>query len=141
MAPRSVPASTPPLFVDTSAWFDLVFAGSPCHQVIADVVRAPGARFVTSTYVLAELTALLLVRANHALAARAVTCLRAAPEVQVVHPDEGEELRAWALFLQRPDKSYTLTDCLSFVIMRRLALTTALATDDHFRQEGFLVVP
>ena len=38
-------------------------------------------------------------------------------------------------------KTYTLTDCLSFVMMRRLQLTTALATDHHFRQEGFQTVP
>jgi predicted nucleic acid-binding protein len=36
---------------------------------------------------------------------------------------------------------YTLTDCLSFVILRRLGLTTALARDRHFAQEGFVLVP
>ena len=41
----------------------------------------------------------------------------------------------------RPDKTYTLTDCLSFVMMRRLKIETAIATDDHFRQEGFVVAP
>ena len=57
------------------------------------------------------------------------------------HPSAAEELRAWTLFLERPDKWYTLTDCLSFVIMRRLGIDTAVATDNHFRQEGFLTAP
>jgi uncharacterized protein len=61
--------------------------------------------------------------------------------VRLEHPDAAEEARARRLFLDRPDKRYTLTDCLSFVIMRRLGITEALATDDHFRQEGFTVLP
>jgi predicted nucleic acid-binding protein len=59
----------------------------------------------------------------------------------VEHPDAVEKLQAWSLFLDGPDKGYTFTDCLSFVIMRRLQIEAAIATDDHFRQEGFVVPP
>jgi hypothetical protein len=45
------------------------------------------------------------------------------------------------LFLDRPDKRYSLTDCSSFVIMRRLGITEAITTAHHFRQEGFTVLP
>lgn len=130
-----------PCFVDTSGWYDLLFAGAPQHRQIVEFMRLPGATFVTSTYVLAELVALLLARSGHATAAQGVAHIRGAAEVRVEHPDASEELRAWALFLTRPDKKYTLTDCLSFVMMRRLGIEAALATDDHFRQEGFTVVP
>ncbi len=57
------------------------------------------------------------------------------------HPEAAEELRAWSLFLDRPDRRYTLTDCLSFVMMRRLGIDTALATDQHFLQEGLTTLP
>ena len=130
-----------PLFVDTSGWYDLLFAGSPKHTEITRFMRLPGAVFVTSTYVLAELVALLLVRSDHSTAARAGAHIRSAGEVRVEHPDATEELGAWALFLDRPDKRYTLTDCLSFVMMRHLKIETAIATDEHFRQEGFAVLP
>ena len=130
-----------PLFVDTSAWYDLLFSGAPRHQAIVDLTRRPDARFVTSTYVLDELVSLLLARSGYPAAVRAGAQIRTAAEVTVEHPDAAEELRAWALFLERPDKTYTLTDCLSFVMMRRLKIDTALATDEHFRQEGFSTVP
>jgi uncharacterized protein len=129
------------LFVDTSGWYDLLFSGSPRHEEIARLMRLPGAMFVTSTYVLDELVALLLARSDHATAARAGAHIRSSAEVRVEHPDATEELRAWTLFLDRPDKRYTPTDCLSFVMMRRLKLETAVATDEHFRQEGFATLP
>jgi uncharacterized protein len=130
-----------PVCVDTSGWYDLLFSGAPGHEVIVRLMRQPGANFVTSTYVLDELTALLLARADHATAARAGRHIRSAAEVRVEHPDATQESLAWSLFLDRPDKSYTLTDCLSFVMMRRFGIDTAVATDIHFRQEGFTVLP
>ena len=129
------------LFVDTSAWYDLLFSGAPAHTDIVALMRRHDLGFVTSTYVLDELAALLVARSGHAVAARAGAHIRSSAEVIVEHPDAAEELRAWALFLERPDKRYTLTDCLSFVMMRRLKIDTAVATDDHFRQEGFLTLP
>jgi hypothetical protein len=128
-------------FVDTSGWYDLASSTSPLHNEVTAIMRGTGYIFVTTTFVLAELTALLLVRAGHAAAAKAGSWLRGAPEVRVVHPQITEELEAWRLFLKRSDKAYTLTDCLSFVVMRRLGVDTAVATDDHFRQEGFRVLP
>ncbi|MCE5253441.1 MAG: PIN domain-containing protein [Actinomycetia bacterium] len=130
-----------PLFVDTSGWYDLMFSGSPQHEALVKLARRPEARFVTSTYVLDELVSLVLVRSGYPTAARAGSQIRSAAEVTVEHPDAAEELRAWKLFLERPDKTYTLTDCLSFVMMRRLKIDTAVATDEHFRQEGFTTLP
>jgi len=36
----------------------------------------------------------------------------------------------------RPDKDWSLTDCLSFVVMEQRHLTEALTTDSHFEQAG-----
>jgi len=41
------------------------------------------------------------------------------------------------LYRNRPDKSYSLTDCISMQIMRRQRLTEVLTSDRHFEQEGF----
>ena len=40
------------------------------------------------------------------------------------------------LYRTRPDKDWSLTDCLSFVVMERRHLTEALTTDGHFEQAG-----
>lgn len=36
-----------------------------------------------------------------------------------------------------PDKDWSLTDCIFFVVMRQLGLTDALTADRHFQQAGF----
>jgi predicted nucleic acid-binding protein len=41
------------------------------------------------------------------------------------------------LFRQRQDKTWGLTDCMSFVVMRERQLSEALTTDDDFVQAGF----
>jgi uncharacterized protein len=40
------------------------------------------------------------------------------------------------LLERRPDKSYSLCDAVSFILMRRRGITEALTTDRHFEQEG-----
>jgi predicted nucleic acid-binding protein len=52
-----------------------------------------------------------------------------------------DEKAAWALFLARPDKLYSFTDCTSFVVMRRLGISEAVAVDADFRREGFDSIP
>ena len=41
------------------------------------------------------------------------------------------------LYRDRPDKGYSLVDCISMQTMRREGLTEVLTNDRHFEQEGF----
>jgi predicted nucleic acid-binding protein len=45
--------------------------------------------------------------------------------------------RGMELFRQRPDKIWSLTDCLSFVVMEEHKLSDVLTCDHHFVQAGF----
>jgi predicted nucleic acid-binding protein len=53
-----------------------------------------------------------------------------------------EELRRAGieLYRQRPDKGYSLTDCISMVVMKRLGISEVLTNDKHFAQEGFTII-
>ena len=42
-----------------------------------------------------------------------------------------------ALFLSRPDKEWSLTDCISFVVMQNRGIRQAFTADRHFVQAGF----
>jgi uncharacterized protein len=49
-------------------------------------------------------------------------------------------LDALTLYEARPDKEYSLTDCIAMQTMRREGLTEVLTNDHHFTQEGFSIL-
>ncbi len=44
----------------------------------------------------------------------------------------------WSLYSQRPDKEWSLTDCISFVVMAQEQILEAVTSDHHFEQAGFV---
>ena len=58
-----------------------------------------------------------------------------------VHPPNSELFaQGIDLFRRRPDKAWSLTDCISFVLMESEGLTEALTGDHHFEQAGFVAL-
>jgi uncharacterized protein len=55
----------------------------------------------------------------------------------VVYVDEILWEQGWTLFVERPDKHWSLTDCISFVVMQDQSIARAFASDRHFDQAGF----
>ena len=68
------------------------------------------------------------------------TYLMRSPLVTIVTytPDLREQ--GVALYAERSDKSYSITDCISMVIMRQLGIQEVLTHDKHFTQEGFTII-
>lgn len=128
-------------FVDTGAWFSFFVAGDPDHPAVASVVERWSGRLVTSDYVFDELVTLLRYRTGHKNAVRAGNVLRGQGEVDLAVLQLQDIEAAWKRFSSESDKRFSFTDCTSFVIMKRLKIDTAIATDKHFRQAGFAVLP
>jgi predicted nucleic acid-binding protein len=66
--------------------------------------------------------------------------LRANAAFEIVPPDPDLFERGIDLFARRADKAWSLTDCISFVVMTERGLTEALTGDHHFEQAGFLAL-
>jgi len=62
------------------------------------------------------------------------------PGVRVVPQSRESFLSGMALYEARPDKGYSLVDCISMQTMRLQGLTEVLTNDRHFEQEGFRVL-
>lgn len=58
-------------------------------------------------------------------------------DVLVIPQSHQSFLAGFDLYAARPDKGYSLTDCISMQTMRREGLTDVLTNDRHFEQEGF----
>jgi predicted nucleic acid-binding protein len=57
--------------------------------------------------------------------------------VRIIPQSHDSFVAEFELYRARPDKGYSLTDCISMQTMRREGLTEVLTNDRHFEQEGF----
>lgn len=97
-------------------------------------------RIVTTEAVLWEWLNALSGTAVRAVAAEGYARVRGDGLVEVVAFEPDLREAAVGLYRSRIDKSWSLTDCLSFVVMSERRLVEALTTDCHFEQAGFRVL-
>ena len=64
--------------------------------------------------------------------------LRQLAILQIIPISQKLFVDGWALYNQRPDKEWGLTDCISFVVMTQEKITSAFTSDHHFEQAGFV---
>jgi predicted nucleic acid-binding protein len=128
-------------FVDTSAWFAYVNAADTDHKAVSRTLKRAAVRLLTTNFVFDETVTLCARRLGHNVAERVGETLRDPEVVDMIRLTADDEEAAWQLFLERPDKGYSFTDCTSFVTMRLRSLQTAIAVDDDFKREGFVTLP
>lgn len=109
-------------------------------EVLQDALRV-GTRLVTTNLVVAETHALLLHRAGRAVA---LAFARAAMEPSTVVVTSSSDLEHVAIkdwLTPYADQDFSLTDAVSFAVMRRRGITKAITLDAHFASAGFDVAP
>lgn len=94
-------------------------------------------RIVTTEWVLAELGNYLAEGSARKLLAPFIHELRADRRFQILPANHALFNAGLELYESRPDKNWSITDCISFVVMRRRKITEALTSDHHFEQAGF----
>ena len=125
------------MLLDTSGLLCLHNRAEPPHLHARILYQAARIR-VTHSYVVAEFVALAQARRLPRMAALTfVSDIVENPDIDTVWVDEVLHREAMALLMARPDKTYSLCDAVSFVLMRQRHCTEALTTDRHFEQEGF----
>lgn len=132
------------VFVDTGAFFALLVADDRSHaraRALFEQATRERWRLVTTNAVVNETYALLLVRARDGRT-RAISFLDglAGSDVRVERIRAADEARAFELVRRHRDKSYSLCDAQSFVVMERLGLANAISFDRHFRDYGRFAV-
>ncbi|MBS1256582.1 MAG: 23S rRNA-specific endonuclease VapC20 [Deltaproteobacteria bacterium] len=117
------------LFLDTSylialeAHDDLHHNSSQVHwkALIADMQP-----LVTSTWIFDEVVTFFNTRNKHGKAVEIGNRLLQSSLVTMVPVDSILFRKGWEVFKQYDDKSFSLTDCISFVIMRDREITEVL---------------
>ena len=92
---------------------------------------------MVTEYVLVEVGNAFAKRDFRPLYTRLLSNLQSDPDAKIVPSTQELFQSGSALFTQRLDKDWSLTDCISFVVMRQHGITEALTGDRHFEQAGF----
>lgn len=133
------------VFVDTSGWFAAANSREDRHTETSEAygnLLESRARLVTSSLVVAEMHA-LVVRWRGAQAGCALLdAIYSDPLYRVVSVSRDLESEATDRWL-RPygDHAFSLTDAVSFEIMRSERIGEALALDRHFEVAGYRLIP
>ena len=132
------------VFVDTGYLFALEIASDQHHQAATQhwqgiVAALP--RLVTTSYVFDEVVTFFNSRGQHTKALQVGNNLLQSPSVQFIHVDTALFYEGWAYFQRHQDKDYSLTDCISFLVMQKLGIRMAFTFDQHFVQAGFTKEP
>jgi len=125
------------MFLDTSGLLCLHNRAEPFHAQARTLYHAARGR-LTHNYVLAGFVALANARRLPRMAALTfIVDLVGNPDIETAWVDVALHREAIDLLLARQDKTDSLCDAVSFVVMRQRHLAEALTTDHHFEQEGF----
>jgi len=127
-------------FGDASYYLALLNVDDELHEKAVSVTPDLSSEIVTTTWVLTEVVDALSSPPQRAAAVGFVNDCRAHAHVAIVPPSQDLFDRGLDLFARRPDKSWSLTDCISFVVMGERHLTDALSADHHFEQAGFTIL-
>ena len=132
------------LFVDTAGWMACVDAADPAHGpacAARDTALEEGALLVTTDYVMDETLTLIRMRLGLPAAKAWWEQVEGSSRLRWEWVGVERAEKARKAFFRFRDKSYSFTDCTSFVVMQELRLKQALTTDHHFRQMGFQLSP
>jgi uncharacterized protein len=126
------------MLLDTSGLLCLHYKTEPFHtQALTGYKKAIGR--LTHSYVIAEYVALANARRfPRSSVLDFVVDLLDNPDIETVWVDERLHRDAIQLLTVRQDKTYSLCDAVSFVLMHQRGIVDALTTDRHFEQEGFV---
>ena len=132
------------VFADTAFWIAASIPGDKWAAAAERAERAlpAGATIVTTDEVLTEFLAWIAIRRGplrrfRRPAVRYVRGILNNPNVIVVEQTHQAFLAGLDLYERRPDRDYSLVDCISMSVMRERGIREALTSDRHFEQEGF----
>ncbi len=128
------------VFGDASHFVALLSERDRWHARAVTLNRQPPGPLVTTEWILTEVGDAFSLPPTRPKFLRLVQLLRQQPDAEIVPASTDLFQRGMELFAERPDKEWSLTDCISLVVMRDRAITDALSNDHHFEQAGFRIL-
>jgi uncharacterized protein len=128
------------VFADTSYYLALVNPADQHHAAVRQWTSGFAGRSVTTAWVVAELANAMSKTAHRPFFLSLLHDLQTDPRVTIVPPAKDVFDSGLDLYSRRCDKDWSLTDCISFVVMEKCGMEDAATLDRHFLQAGFHLV-
>lgn len=127
------------VFADTFFFFALLSAHDEAHFQAVQFAEHFHGKIVTTPWVITELADGMAKNPSQRTAfLRFLKAFRANPNFKELSCAQDLFDEGLSIYRQRPDKEWSLTDCISFAAMKQYALSEALTGDRHFEQAGFV---
>lgn len=124
------------VFVDTAYFVALVRKRDQQHRQAMQFQERPPGELLTTEWVLTEAADRLAEPPTREKFIHLLDQLRVR-DMQVVPVSHEHFQQGCQLYASRKDKDWSLTDCISFVVMWEYGIDTALTSDQDFEQAGF----
>ncbi|MCK4659123.1 MAG: type II toxin-antitoxin system VapC family toxin [Phycisphaerae bacterium] len=124
-------------FADTYFYLALLNPKDDAYEAVLRLNRELTMPMVTTAWILTEVGDALAAPAHRPIFLELLSVLQGDPEVVIVPPCQELFDRGVEFFGHRLDQRWSLTDCISFVVMEERGIHDALTGDHHFEQAGF----
>ena len=125
------------VFADSFYFFTLVNPNDPAHAKAVAFLKSFTGAMVTTGWIVAELADGWAKSSQRGFFSAVLAKIRANPNARIEPCTDALLYEGVNLYSQRSDKEWSLTDCISFVVMQNEGITEALTGDRHFEQAGF----
>ena len=125
------------LFADSFYYLALLNPDDAAHAEAVELARSLRCRDVTTAFVIIEIADAMGSARQRGNVLALLENLGSDPNLDIVPPTQDLYEAGLDLYARRPDKDWSLTDCISFAVMMRYDITDALTADRHFQQAGF----
>ncbi len=126
-----------PIFADSFYYFALSNREDESHERAYEFSAGYVGKIVTTEWILTEVADGFAAPRLRPLFVHLIAQIKADPMTKVVGVSRSLFKKGVELYSRRTDKGWSLTDCISFVVMRELGLSNVLSGDRHFQQAGF----
>jgi uncharacterized protein len=125
------------VFADAFFYIALINRRDDAHPRATQWAAEFDGRVVTTQWILAEVADAFSGSVIRHKIKPTLDSIASDPDATVLPASPESFARGLELYHTRPDKEWSLTDCISFVVMADEGITEALTNDRHFEQAGF----
>jgi predicted nucleic acid-binding protein len=125
------------IFVDTVYLLAVAKPRDEFHARALKWAASVSAPLLTTDYVLWEMVNCLSKAIDRPKAHALLSDIEELHDWEIVASSDALFRSGLEIHRQHADKEWSLTDCISFIVMRERAVQRALTHDHHFEQAGF----